>query len=64
MNGPSIPLVKRIIRAARASDARELAGRLLALTTADEIEREVRAEMFRRFPGLLESEPTIGPAGG
>jgi len=64
MNGPSIPLVKRVVRAARAADGRALVERLLSLTTADDIEREVRAEMHRRFPGLLESEGNIGPAGG
>ncbi|HEX9243887.1 MAG TPA: phosphoenolpyruvate--protein phosphotransferase [Anaeromyxobacter sp.] len=53
MNGSSIPLVKRVLRAARASDGRALVARLLALTTADDIEREVRDEMRRRFPGLL-----------
>lgn len=64
MNGPSIPLVKRVIRAASASDGRELVDRLLALATADEIEREVRAEMTRRFPGLLESAAAVGPVSG
>jgi phosphoenolpyruvate-protein phosphotransferase (PTS system enzyme I) len=53
MNGSSIPFVKRVIRAARAADGRSLVERLLALTTADDIEREVRAEMEQRFPGLL-----------
>jgi phosphotransferase system enzyme I (PtsI) len=64
MNGPSIPLVKRVIRAARASDGRALVARLLALTTADDIEREVKAEMARRFPGLIGEEPALGPVGG
>jgi phosphotransferase system enzyme I (PtsI) len=64
MNGPSIPLVKRVIRAARASDGRALVARLLALTTAEDIEREVKAEMARRFPGLVGEEPPLGPVGG
>jgi phosphotransferase system enzyme I (PtsI) len=63
MNGPSIPFVKRVIRAGRASDGRALVGRLLALTTADDIEREVRTEMARRFPGLL-GEEGVGPVAG
>jgi len=63
MNGPSIPFVKRVIRAARASDAEALVDRLLALTAADEIEREVRTEMARRFPWLVSDEPLIGPGG-
>src|SRR6266545_3309950 len=64
MNGPSIPLVKRVIRAAKASDGRALVGRLLALTTADDIEREVKVEMARRFPGLLGEDALLGPVGG
>jgi phosphotransferase system enzyme I (PtsI) len=63
MNGPSIPLVKRVIRAARAEDGRRLLDRLLELTAADEIERLVRAEMQARFPGALETE-AVGPVGG
>jgi phosphotransferase system enzyme I (PtsI) len=64
MNGPSIPLVKRVVRAAKASDGRALVARLLALTTADDIEREVRIEMARRFPGLLGEDAVLGPVGG
>jgi phosphoenolpyruvate-protein phosphotransferase (PTS system enzyme I) len=64
MNGPSIPIVKRIIRGASAADSRALVAQLLELTTGDEIERQVRAEMTRRFPGLLETETTVGPVGG
>jgi phosphoenolpyruvate-protein phosphotransferase (PTS system enzyme I) len=64
MNGPSIPLVKRVIRSASAADGRELVERLLGLATADEIEREVRAEMTRRFPGLLEAAAAVGPVSG
>ncbi|ABC79930.1 phosphoenolpyruvate--protein phosphotransferase [Anaeromyxobacter dehalogenans] len=56
MNGPSIPLVKRVVRAARAEEGRALVDRLLALTTADDIEHEVQAEMARRFPGLLDGD--------
>jgi phosphotransferase system enzyme I (PtsI) len=64
MNGPSIPLVKRVIRAAKASDGRALVARLLALTTADDIEREVKMEMARRFAGLLGEDAVLGPVGG
>ena len=64
MNGPSIPLVKRVIRSASAREGRELLDRLLGLNTADDIEREVRAEMTRRFPGLLEGVSTVGPVSG
>ncbi len=64
MNGPSIPLVKRVIRSASAREGRELLDRLLGLNTADDIEREVRAEMTRRFPGLLEGDAAVGPVSG
>lgn len=64
MNGPSIPLVKQIVRAARAADGRKLVERILALTTADDIEREVRAEMIQRFPGLVGEEAAVGPVSG
>ncbi len=64
MNGSAIPLVKRVVRAARAADGRELVERLLSFTTADDIEREVRTEMLRRFPELLETEPAFGPVSG
>jgi phosphoenolpyruvate-protein phosphotransferase (PTS system enzyme I) len=64
MNGPSIPMVKRILRAAKAADGRLLVERLLSLTFADDIEREVREEMTRRFPGLLEQEAAVGPVSG
>jgi phosphotransferase system enzyme I (PtsI) len=62
MNGTSIPFVKRVLRAGRAADGRALVERLLGLTTADEIERAVRDEMTRRFPGLLGDEGPIGPS--
>jgi phosphotransferase system enzyme I (PtsI) len=64
MNGTSIPLVKRVLRAARASDGRALVERILAMTTADDIEREVRTEMGRRFPDLLEPDAGVGPVSG
>ena len=48
----------------KASDGRALVARLLALTTADDIEREVRTEMVRRFPGLLGEDAVLGPVPG
>jgi phosphotransferase system enzyme I (PtsI) len=64
MNGGSIPLVKRVVRAARAEDGRALVARLLGLTAADEIEREVKDEMNRRFGSLLEHDAQVGPVSG
>lgn len=62
MNGPSIPMVKRVIRSVSSVEGRELTRRLMELTAVDDIEREVRAEMARRFPGLLEAGAEVGPA--
>jgi phosphoenolpyruvate-protein phosphotransferase (PTS system enzyme I) len=64
MNGASIPLVKRVVRAASAADGAKLLERLLTLTAADDIEREVRAEMVRRFPGLFDTGASVGPVAG
>lgn len=64
MTGFSVPLVKRVIRSTSAADARRLVQRLLELTTAEDIEREVRTEMARRFPGMFATEVAVGPAGG
>jgi phosphoenolpyruvate-protein phosphotransferase (PTS system enzyme I) len=64
MNGPSIPQVKRVIRSASAREGRELLDRIMGLNTADDIEREVRSEMTRRFPGLLEGAAAVGPVSG
>jgi phosphotransferase system enzyme I (PtsI) len=55
MNGPSIPVVKQVIRGASLADAKALVDRLLCLTFAEDIEREVRCEMHRRYPELFES---------
>ncbi len=63
MNSASVPLVKRVLRAASAADGKRLVERLLEYTAADDIEREVRAEMARRFPDLLD-ETKIGPVAG
>ena len=64
MNGPSIPLGKEVLRAARASDGRALLDRLLELTADDEIDRALREEMAARFPGLLEIDSAPGPVTG
>ena len=65
MNSASVPLVKRVLRVASAADGRRLVERLLEYTAADDIEREVRAEMARRFPDLLEqADGKVGPVAG
>src|SRR6266568_4935650 len=64
MNSASIPLVKRVVRAANAEDGKRLLDRLMDLTAADEIEREVRSEMAQRFAGLLDDAGAVGPVGG
>jgi hypothetical protein len=35
--------------------------RILEMTVADDIEREVRVEMARRFPDLIEAGNGVGP---
>jgi phosphoenolpyruvate-protein phosphotransferase (PTS system enzyme I) len=56
--------VKRVIRSASAREGRELLDRIMGLNAADDIEREVRSEMTRRFPGLLEGAAAVGPVSG
>lgn len=53
MAAPQIPLIKRIIRHAKAEDGRKLLEAALQLSTAEEIERLVRAEMQARFGDML-----------
>ncbi len=60
MISTSVPLVKRVLRAASAADGKRLLERLLELTADEDIEREVRAEMARRFPGLLDNGVKAG----
>ena len=64
MNASSLPPVKRVVRSASAAEGRQLVDRLLQMTTAEEIEREVRSEMTRKFGLLLESESAVGPVAG
>ncbi len=70
MNGPSIPVVKRVIRAVAATEARALVDRLLTLTYADDIEREVREEMTPALPRALRERlaargsAELSPCGG
>ncbi|HEY0838708.1 MAG TPA: phosphoenolpyruvate--protein phosphotransferase [Vulgatibacter sp.] len=60
----SIPLVRRVIRATTAAEARELLDRAMGLATAEEIEAFVHEEMEARFGHLLatpdEEEPAVG----
>lgn len=50
MSPLAIPTIKRVVRTARASEARALARRILALPTAEDVEQEVRGTMSRLFP--------------
>ncbi|MFW5695006.1 MAG: phosphoenolpyruvate--protein phosphotransferase [Alkalispirochaeta sp.] len=49
MGAVGIPEVKRIIRSVSLSDAEELAGNIMELRTAEEIDRAVREHMQQRF---------------
>jgi phosphotransferase system enzyme I (PtsI) len=64
MNGPAVPLVKRVLRAASAADGKRLVERLLEMTHSDEMEQAVRAEMTHRFPSMLEKDAPDGPIAG
>jgi phosphoenolpyruvate-protein phosphotransferase (PTS system enzyme I) len=50
MNAVAIPLVKSVLRASTAAEARKLADTAMGLATADEIEELVREQMAKRFP--------------
>ncbi|HEY6000157.1 MAG TPA: phosphoenolpyruvate--protein phosphotransferase [bacterium] len=50
MNAVSLPRVKKIVRASRLADARELAAAAGQLRSAWEVEEFVKKEMRRRFP--------------
>ncbi|MCA2977454.1 MAG: phosphoenolpyruvate--protein phosphotransferase [Myxococcaceae bacterium] len=52
MTSGQIPTVKRIIRSVALADAKALLEKALQFTTAEEIERFVKAEMDRRFATL------------
>jgi phosphotransferase system enzyme I (PtsI) len=54
MSPSSIPVVKRVIRAMQASDARKLLEEAMALGTAEEIERFVRERMKAEYGEELE----------
>ena len=60
MNGPSIPLVKRVDPRRQASDGRALVERLLALTTADDIEREVESRDGAALSGPARAQDAVG----
>jgi phosphotransferase system enzyme I (PtsI) len=64
MNSASVPLVKRVLRESTAADGKRLMERLLERTAADDIEREVREEMVRRFPDLLGADAKVDPVVG
>lgn len=50
MSSLAIPTVKRVIRASRATDAQELASRVLDLPTASDVEEELYRTMQELFP--------------
>jgi phosphotransferase system enzyme I (PtsI) len=52
MTSGQIPVVKRIIRSVSMTEAKTVLEKALQFTTAEEIERYVKAEMDRRFATL------------
>ena len=49
----SIPLLRRLVRAATLEDARQMLSEAMAFTTGDEIEHHVRQVMQERFGDIL-----------
>ncbi|MFB3817045.1 MAG: phosphoenolpyruvate--protein phosphotransferase [Candidatus Methylomirabilales bacterium] len=58
MSPSAIPLMKRIIRSVTYAQAGDLAQRVFACATAQEVERVLRQEMRGRFPEYFSGEPT------
>ena len=56
MAASSLPIVRRIVRAAMAREGRELLDSAMELSTAEEIERFVRKSMDQRFGGILSED--------
>ena len=53
MNPADIPAVKRVLRSAELSDARELLQAAMSFSSVDEIEGFVLTQMRKRFPQLV-----------
>jgi signal transduction protein with GAF and PtsI domain len=49
----SLPIVRRMVRAATVEDAQEMLREAMALNTAEEIEGHVRKVMEERFADVL-----------
>ena len=62
MAAVSLPSVRRVVRAARTDDGRQLIERALELSAAEEIEELVRGEMERRFGDILAGRDEPQPA--
>jgi phosphotransferase system enzyme I (PtsI) len=57
MTAGQIPIVKQIIRRASRAEAIALLDQAMRLTTAEEIERFIRAEIAKLLPEVEISEP-------
>ncbi|MBK8482282.1 MAG: phosphoenolpyruvate--protein phosphotransferase [Proteobacteria bacterium] len=60
INPRALPRVKAVIRSGRCSDGERMAQRALGLSTAEEIEEEVRAGMAEMFPEETFAGATAG----
>jgi phosphotransferase system enzyme I (PtsI) len=58
MNGPAIPLVKRLLRGGRRSEGEALLNELLQCATAEAGMKYLEEQMIRRFPDFF-APPTI-----
>jgi phosphotransferase system enzyme I (PtsI) len=53
MNPADIPSIKRVLRSARVSDAKQLLEAAMSFSSVDEIEGYVLEQMQKRFPQLV-----------
>jgi phosphotransferase system enzyme I (PtsI) len=54
MHAASIPRVKRVISRTTMEEARELADRVLAMETADQVHNFIEDYLRNKYPGLLD----------
>lgn len=64
MDPHSIPRVKKIVRSANLMDAKKLADHVLSLSSTEEINRFIAAEMQEKFPSVFKRDLTLKQKSG
>ena len=64
MDPHSIPKVKKIVRSANLTDAKKLADHVLSLSSTEEINRFIAAEMQEKFPSVFKRDLTLEQKSG